>query len=390
MLGKRDSPDGYGEAKRTTSALLTSIVAARECGVLTVVATNYPELVDAAATRSGRIDLKVLIPNPDIVARGYLITDAFQRSAPTGLALDPAVVSFLVAHWAGLSAAAIQITVARVGDRLKSVAGGTLPTVDMFLQSLKESQGVERGYDPDSTLGLDEVMLEDAAREALARAQHAMSDAFNYEQRGGSLPKGMLFFGPPGTGKTVTAKALAKSTGWSFIATSGTELARHPEQIDTLFARAIGKKPCVLFIDEANALLDHRDGNPYRAATEKFLSLTGSDSAELRDVLLIAATNNPEMADAAMARSGRLEQHIHFAPPSVDSVHRYLLKTLAKQALKHQLDEPETLALAARFAGGSLANVDQAVRDAGNRRAATQMSRPLSEASGIRYEDFAS
>lgn len=98
-----------------------------------------------------------------------------------------------------------------------------------------------------------------------------MHETFAFELRGGRMSSGVLFYGPPGTGKTIAAKALAKSAGGALVHSDGTQLAQHPERIQPLLRRAIDLKPCIVYINEADALLADRARSWSAAATNVFL-----------------------------------------------------------------------------------------------------------------------
>jgi transitional endoplasmic reticulum ATPase len=141
-----------------------------------------------------------------------------------------------------------------------------------------------------------------------------------------------LFSGPAGTGKTAAAMALAKSSGWAFLPTSGQELQSSRETIDRIIDRASDIRPAIVFIDEADDILQDRLTNPWgKAATNKLLAIMEGNTP-LHDVMFIAATNHASIVDAAMLRDGRFGEQIAFGIPSGDTTERLILAFMEEKS----------------------------------------------------------
>jgi transitional endoplasmic reticulum ATPase len=157
-----------------------------------------------------------------------------------------------------------------------------------------------------------------------------LKDPERTERHGGSLPTGVLFYGLPGTGKTATAKAIAKEVKWGFLSKTGGELVRDPRELDKLYRQAKENRPCLIFIDEADELLKCREYASQTEATNKLLTLMDGAGDRVKDVVWMAATNHPEQIDTALLRSGRFTEKLVFELPSLEILTRHLSKWLVQ------------------------------------------------------------
>ena len=252
--------------------------------------------------------------------------------------------------------------------------------------ALRETQGSHGDIVLSKVTGLEELFYDGTVRPRLFDLSESMRNTFEFERLGGKVIGGVLFSGPPGTGKTIAASALAKSAGWAMIITNGTDLARDPDKIKSVMTHAIEMKPCILFIDEADALFSRRSKNWNLMATNAFLAQTGDDRASLRDVMLIAATNNPQGADAAMLREGRFGEHIKFSLPTRDTIQDFLEEETSKSPVG--LSDAVLLAISAFLEGTPLSNVRSALTRAGNQAAGRAMRQGNGARPVITTKDF--
>jgi len=161
-----------------------------------------------------------------------------------------------------------------------------------------------------------------------------MQDPEQTERLGGSLPTGVLFYGPPGTGKTAAAKALAKYLGWTFLTATGAELSRDVSALDKIYRRAMDLRPALVFIDEADELIQDRGYSAATHATNKLLTLMDGAMDRVRDVVWIAATNNVEQVDTALLRGGRFTEKVSFELPSQDDLRAHIEAWLQARSLR--------------------------------------------------------
>lgn len=307
ILPDRSKSNGHGEAEKVVSVFLTAIEKLKAGGVLLVAATNLKESLDPAAIRPGRFDFHIEVPLPDSDARKGLILMTLNKAK---LSVDESVLTRLTKRWGGFNVPRICEATERAG-KLAIARGVT--TVDMvdFFAGLRDVQGNKAGA-PEGSIGLSDMYLDDEVKGKLGRLATRFAHVDEIESGGGSFPKGVVFYGPPGTGKTTMAKVLAKESGWTFIATSGRELLEQ-DAIKKLGRKASDLRPAIVFIDEADDILGHRQFSGAKAYTNELFTLMEGANGMLHDVVWVAATNDLEGFDEA-AKS-RFDQKIELPIP---------------------------------------------------------------------------
>jgi len=315
FLESRDAA-GAGALKEDrdlVNALLTLMVDIRQSRVLLMAATNHLDRLDAAATREGRFDFKLEVPPPDLDARIGLLRQGLGANLPK-VNVPEHLIESMGRRWSGYSTKRI-LAVTQELPTVLHRAGRTLPEFSDFINALRAVQG-QSGALLENVRPLRELVLSDRTRRAVHNLQMRMADPEHTELQGGTLPAGVLFYGPPGTGKTAVAKALAKELAWSFLPTTGAELARDVAALNRVHAKALDLRPSVIFIDEADELLRDREFSVATESTNKLLTLMDGASDRVADVVWIAATNHSGQIDAAMLRGGRFGEKVVFELPS--------------------------------------------------------------------------
>ena len=219
-----------------------------------------------------------------------------------------------------------------------------------------------------STEGIhfDDVAGEDEAKENLAEIVDYLHNPKKYTDAGASMPKGLLLVGPPGTGKTMLAKAVAGESGVPFFSISGSEFVEMfvgmgASKVRDLFKQATEKAPCIVFIDEIDAIGKKRDGqvggNDEREQTLNQL-LTEMDGFEGNNgVIILAATNRPESLDPALTRPGRFDRRVPVELPDLKG-REAILKVHAKKIKPADDVDFHTIArMASGASGAELANI---------------------------------
>ena len=219
-----------------------------------------------------------------------------------------------------------------------------------------------------STEGIhfDDVAGEDEAKENLAEIVDYLHNPKKYTDAGASMPKGLLLVGPPGTGKTMLAKAVAGESGVPFFSISGSEFVEMfvgmgASKVRDLFKQAKEKAPCIVFIDEIDAIGKKRDGqvggNDEREQTLNQL-LTEMDGFEGNNgVIILAATNRPESLDPALTRPGRFDRRVPVELPDLNG-REAILKVHAKKIKPADDVDFHTIArMASGASGAELANI---------------------------------
>ena len=230
----------------------------------------------------------------------------------------------------------------------------------------------------------DDVAGEDEAKENLTEIVNYLHDPSKYQEIGASMPKGVLLVGPPGTGKTILAKAVAGEANVPFFSMSGSEFVEMfvgmgASKVRDLFKQAKEKAPCIVFIDEIDAIGKKRDGqiggNDEREQTLNQL-LTEMDGFEGNTgVIILAATNRPESLDPALTRPGRFDRRVPVELPDLKGREEILKVHAKKIKVAEDVDFNKVARMASGASGAELANIVneaalRAVRD--GRKFATQ------------------
>ena len=230
----------------------------------------------------------------------------------------------------------------------------------------------------------DDVAGEDEAKENLTEIVDYLHDPSRYQEIGASMPKGVLLVGPPGTGKTMLAKAVAGEANVPFFSMSGSEFVEMfvgmgASKVRDLFRQAKEKAPCIVFIDEIDAIGKKRDGqmggNDEREQTLNQL-LTEMDGFEGNTgVIILAATNRPESLDPALTRPGRFDRRVPVELPDLKGREAILKVHARKIKAAEDVDFEKVARMASGASGAELANIVneaalRAVRD--GRKFATQ------------------
>ncbi|MDN0082485.1 AAA family ATPase [Crenobacter sp. SG2305] len=309
LISSRDSQGSSEEGPRITNTFLTEIVKLRGSGVVFIGATNFLDKLDAAAIREGRFDYKIEVSSPDLPARVAILSKALAKAGGRAVQIESGAVERVAKRWSGFSASRIDAVGKEAGKAAVKKSGRI--TFDGLMAAMRTVQG-RAGKMADGVPTLAEMSLTAGMRDPLNKLAIRMERIVELEELGGTVPRGVLFHGPAGTGKTLAAQALAKTAGWAFLAVQGMDLIRDQAKIEAIFKEAADIRPCVLFIDEADDLLAHREGSPYAAVTNKFLSVMDGAGGKTPDVMVIAATNFPERLDEAALRGGRFTEKVGF------------------------------------------------------------------------------
>ena len=231
----------------------------------------------------------------------------------------------------------------------------------------------------------DDVAGEDEAKENLTEVVNYLHDPSKYQEIGASMPKGILLVGPPGTGKTMLAKAVAGEANVPFFSMSGSEFVEMfvgmgASKVRELFKQAKEKAPCIVFIDEIDAIGQKRSGGQYGGNDEREQTLnqllTEMDGFEGNNgVIILAATNRPESLDPALTRPGRFDRRVPVELPDLKGREAILQVHAKKIKVAEDVDFNKIARMASGASGAELANIVneaalRAVRD--GRRFATQ------------------
>ncbi len=377
-----------GEAEKRVVAQLLTLMDGLEAraNLVVIAATNRPEAIDEALRRPGRFDREIGVGVPDERGRREIL-GIHTRGMPLGDKVDLAELArttygFVGADLAALTREAAIEAVRRIMPRLnleeRTIPAEVLDTLSVtredFLEALKRVQ----------PSAMREVMVEaprvrwedvgglDKAQERLKEGvELPLKNPDAFRRLGIRPAKGFLLYGPPGTGKTLLAKAVAREAEANFIATKSSDLlskwyGESEQQIARLFQRARQGAPTVIFIDELDSLVPARGGGLGEPqVTERVVNtiLAEMDGLEeLQSVVVIGATNRPNLVDPALLRPGRFDELIYVGVPSQDGRRRILEIQTQKMPLAGDVDLDAIAARTDRFTGADLEDV---VRRAG-------------------------
>ena len=241
--------------------------------------------------------------------------------------------------------------------------------------------------DSAGSIKFDDVAGEDEAKENLSEIVNYLHDPSKYRDIGASMPKGILLVGPPGTGKTMLAKAVAGEANVPFFSISGSEFVEMfvgmgASKVRDLFKQAKEKAPCIVFIDEIDAIGKKRDGgkvgggNDEREQTLNQL-LTEMDGFEgSNGVIILAATNRPESLDPALTRPGRFDRRVPVELPDLQGREAILRVHAKKIKTEPNINYAQIARMASGASGAELANIvnEAALRAVRNHRTAASQA----------------
>ncbi len=248
-----------------------------------------------------------------------------------------------------------------MGKKLMKSAGG--PNSLMFNLGGSNAKVYVKSADG---IKFDDVAGEEEAKENLAEIVQYLHDPEKYREIGASMPKGVLLVGPPGTGKTMLAKAVAGEANVPFFSMSGSEFVEMfvgmgASKVRDLFRQAKEKAPCIVFIDEIDAIGKKRQGNmsgnDEREQTLNQL-LTEMDGFEGNNgVIILAATNQPDSLDPALTRPGRFDRRVPVELPDLKGREEILKVHAKKVKLGEDIDFNKIARMASGASGAELANI---------------------------------
>ena len=381
---KRDEVSGELE-KRIVSQLLTLMDGMKSRGkVVVIAATNRPDSIDPALRRPGSFDREIEIGIPDDEGR-FDILSIHTRGMPIDEKVDLKQISKITHGFVGADLEVLAKEAAMRSlrrnvlddkdfsyddDEISSEILQKIQITDEdFREALKEvgPSALREVHVQIPNVSWDDVGGLDQLKEELQEAVEwpiKYKDAYDYVDV--ESPKGILLHGPPGTGKTMIAKALAKMTESNFISIKGPELlskwvGESEKGVREIFRKARQAAPCIIFLDEVDALVPRRgSGGSDSHVTENVVSqiLTEIDGLEeLHNVLIIGATNRLDIVDEALLRPGRFDRIIEVPNPDEKGrLHIFEIHTKSKP-LASDVKISEIVKLTDNFSGAEIAAV---------------------------------
>ena len=339
---KRDEVNGE-EERRIVAQLLSLMDGLNSRGKVVVIgATNRPNSIDEALRRPGRFDREIEIGIPDRDGR-LEILEIHTRGMPLADDVDLKWLADKTHGYAGADLSALTKEAAMAALRRvlpdvdleaeeipKDVLNSILVTKDDFKNALKDMQPStmrEVLIEKPNVKWEDIGALDEAKQELKEAVEWPLKFGKVFDHMNAKPPKGILLYGPPGTGKTMLAKAVATESEANFIAVKGPEflnkwVGESEKAVRETFRKARQASPCVIFMDEIDSIAPERGTGGDSNVTERVISqmLTEMDGLEsLNNVVVIAATNRPDIMDPALLRPGRFDKSIFIGPPDKES-----------------------------------------------------------------------
>jgi len=401
---KRSQVSGEAE-KRLVAQLLTLMdgIEARQ-NLVVIAATNRPEAIDEALRRPGRFDREIVVGVPDDTGRREIL-GIHTRGMPLadGVDLDALArrtYGFVGADLAALVREAALESVRRILPRI-NLEEATIPTevLDALSVDTNDFENALKRVQPSA---MREVMVQvpntswddvgglDEARDKLREGVELPLKHPEAFRRLGIRPaKGFLLYGPPGTGKTLLAKATARESEANFIAVKSSDLlskwyGESEQQIARMFARARQVAPTVIFIDELDSLVPARGGGMGEPqVTDRVVNtiLAEMDGLEeLNNVVLIGATNRPNLIDPALLRPGRFDELIYVGTPDTGGRRRILAIHTKAMPLAKDVDLEALARRTEHFTGADLEDL--------TRRAGLSALRRALDSAEVTMADF--
>ncbi len=412
---KRDEVTGETE-RRIVAQLLALMDGLKSRGKVVIIgATNRPNSIDEALRRPGRFDREIEIGIPDRDGR-LEILEIHVRGMPIDENVDLALLADKTHGYAGadlsaLTKEAAMASLRRVLPEIDTehdevpieVLNKINVTMDDFREALKDMQPstMREVLIEKPNVKWDSIGALDSAKDELKEAvEWPLKYSKVFEHMGAKPPKGILLYGPPGTGKTMLAKAVATESEANFISVKGPEflnkwVGESEKAVRETFRKARQASPCVIFMDEIDSIAPIRgsDGGDSNV-TERVVSqlLTEMDGLEaLNNVVVIAATNRPDMMDSALLRPGRFDKSIHVGLPDEKSREAILGIHTKDKPLEDDVDLKKLAEETEGFTGADLAaTVNEAVMTAVRRLVASggEPTQEEIEACKVKMEDL--
>ncbi len=376
---RRSGPTGMGheEQEQALNQLLAEMdgFAATE-GILVIGATNRPDILDQALLRPGRFDRTVGLERPNETAR-LAILALHARAKPLEPGVDLAGIASRAIGLTGADLASLVNEGALLAGRAGrlSITQADLDAALVWILAAPERQrrlslrdrGIGRRYTGSGSVTFADVAGVDDAVAELGEVRDFLAEPERFERQGARTPRGILLSGPPGCGKTLLARAVAGEANAAFFSVAASEFVDRfagagAGSVRNLFADARLAAPAIVFIDEIDSIGGRRTANTAELDSERdqtlnqlLVELDGFDTGE--GVIVMAASNRPDLLDPALVRPGRFDRHVTVALPDRAGRLAILRLHAAGKRVDGDVDLASIAALTPGFSGADLANV---------------------------------
>ncbi len=381
---KREDVQGEVE-RRVVAQLLTLMDGLKDRGhVIVIGATNRLDAVDPALRRPGRFDREIVIGVPDKKGRMEILA-IHTRGMPLGMddekqseffsRIGDITYGFVGADLAALTREAAMNALRRYLPEIDldkpiptEVLEKMIVTEDDFMEALKS---IEPSSLREVTVEIPNIKwndiggLESVKSELREAVELPLLKPDVFSRLGIRAPKGFLLYGPPGTGKTLLAKAVANESNANFISVKGPEVlskwvGESEKAVREIFKKAKQVSPAIIFMDEIDSIAPRRGTSMDSGVTERIVNqlLTSMDGIEvLNGVVVIAATNRPDIIDPALLRAGRFDKIIYIPPPEEEGRLKILEVHTKKMPLARDVDLHDIARKTEGYVGADLENL---------------------------------
>jgi transitional endoplasmic reticulum ATPase len=395
-----------GEVEKRVVAQLLALMDGLEARgqVIVIGATNRPNALDPALRRPGRFDREIEIGIPDKKGRREIL-QIHTRGMPLAEDVNIDRLAEMTRGYTGADLAALcrEAAMRAIRRILPSIdfneehispeiLDSLVVTMKDFLDAFKEITPTalrEVEIEIPNVRWEDVGGLEEVKQRLVEAVEWPLKYPEKFEKFGIKPPRGILLYGPPGCGKTLLAKAIATESEANFISVKGPEIfnkwvGESEKAIREIFRKARQAAPCIIFFDEIESIIPRKDlvedssGVTNRVSSQLLSEMDGVE--ELSDVIVIGATNRPDLIDPGVMRPGRLDRLIYVPPPDEKARYSILKIYTRRMPLAHDVNLRE---LAARTEGYSGADLESLCREA-----ALNSLRKNIEAEYVTREDF--
>lgn len=378
---KREKVVGDVEKRVVAQLLALMDGLARRQNLIVIAATNLPQALDPALRRPGRFDREIAIPIPDRHARQEIL-EIHSRGMPLAPDVELGRLAAITHGFVGADLEALcreaamnclRRIIADLDFSQASVPYDQLSRLEVqaddFLEALREVEpsAIREVFVEVPEVGWEDVGgLQEAKERLLQAVEWPLHYAHIYRRAGVNPPKGILLSGPPGCGKTLLAKAIANESEVNFISVKGPALlskyvGESERGIREVFHTTRQAAPCILFFDEIDALLPARRGLSSdshvaeRVLSQFLVELDGVE--ELKGVVVLGATNRPDMLDPAVLRPGRFDEVVDIAPPDAQDRRAIFEVHLRNKPLAPGISAQQLAAEGKGLSGAEIASV---------------------------------
>ena len=389
---KRENVEGEVEKRIVAQLLALMDGLNKNANVVVIAATNLPNNIDPALRRPGRFEREIEIPIPDARGRRQIL-EVHSRGMPLANDVNMDEIAAITHGCVGAdlealcreaAMACLRTVLDDIDFAAQSIPYETLSklevSMDHFREGMREVEpsAVREVFVEVPNVSWDDIGgMTDIKRRLIEAVEWPLTHADFFRDAGVKPPKGILLAGPPGVGKTLTAKAVAAQTQANFISIKGPELmskfvGQSESRLREIFRKARQAAPCIVFFDEIDALLPKRGLNQSDAVGDRVLAqfLAEMDGVEeLNGVLVLGATNRLDMLDPAMLRPGRFDEVVELDTPDEASRAEIFRVHMRGRPFADAIDPVELARLCPAASGAQIAGAVRRAAMAAVRRA---------------------